>query len=138
MDTLTPAERSERMARVRSKGTKPEWAVRRLVHSLGFRYRLHNQKLPGKPDLVFGTRRKIIFVHGCYWHRHNPRCPLTRMPKSKLDFWRPKLEANHKRDDKNKRRLRAAGWDVLVLWECQLRDMSGITDRITRFLEGAA
>ena len=85
------------MARVRGKDTKPEWAVRRLVHALGFRYRLHNSTLAGKPDLAFASRKKVIFVHGCFWHRHGVRCPLTRMPKSKLEFWQPKLEGNRLR-----------------------------------------
>jgi DNA mismatch endonuclease (patch repair protein) len=137
MDTLTPAQRSERMGRVRSKDTKPELVVRRLVHSLGFRYRLHNTKLPGKPDLVFPGRRKIIFVHGCFWHRHGRACPLTRLPKSRLEFWQPKLEENHKRDRKNYRSLRASGWDILVLWECQLQDLEFVTGKITEFLSGS-
>jgi DNA mismatch endonuclease (patch repair protein) len=135
MDTLTAAERSERMGRVRYKDTKPELMVRRMVYSLGFRYRLHGNGLPGKPDLVFAGRRKIIFVHGCFWHRHGPRCPLTRLPKSKLDFWRPKLEQNNRRDKKNSRFLRAAGWDILVIWECELRDPESVGARLKAFLE---
>ena len=79
MDTLSPDERSERMGRVRNKDTKPEWVVRRLVHSMGYRYRLHGKSLPGRPDLVFSGRRKVVFIHGCYWHRHDPSCPLTRI-----------------------------------------------------------
>lgn len=125
------------MALVRSKDTKPELKVRRLVHSLGFRYRLHNTKLPGKPDLVFGGRRKIIFVNGCFWHRHGRRCPLTRLPKSKLDFWRMKLEQNRTRDRKNYRSLRARGWDILVLWECELGNVECLTEKITAFLSEA-
>src|SRR5450755_2355664 len=106
MDTLTPSERSERMSRVRAKDTKPELVVRRLTHRLGFRYRLHVGTLPGKPDLVFPKRRLAIFVHGCFWHRHSAACLLTRMPKSRLDFWIPKLEQNRKRDLLNQRKLR--------------------------------
>jgi len=136
MDTLSSAERSERMGRVRSKDTRPELVVRRIVHSLGFRYRLHDIKLPGKPDLVFSGRRKVIFVHGCFWHRHGAACPLTRLPKSRLEFWRPKLAENRKRDWKNARCLRSAGWDILVLWECQLRDLEAIEARVMQFLEG--
>jgi DNA mismatch endonuclease (patch repair protein) len=90
MDTLTPAGRSERMSRVRSKDTKPEMIVRSLVHRMGYRYRLHDRSLPGNPDWVFPSRGKIIFVHGCLWHRHGKRCEFTRWPKSRLDFWRPK------------------------------------------------
>ncbi len=110
MDTLSPAQRSERMSRVKSRDTKPELAVRRLVHSMGYRYRLHG-KLPGRPDLVFAARRKVIFVHGCFWHRHSG-CPNCRLPKSRLAFWKPKLEANKKRDRKNQQSLRRLGWDV--------------------------
>ncbi len=134
MDTLSQAQRSERMAQVRCKDTKPEWVVRRIVHGLGFRYRLHTSGLPGKPDLVFSGRRKVIFVHGCFWHRHGPRCPLTRMPKSRLDFWQAKLEENHKRDEKNVRLLRAAGWKVLSVWECQLSSVEALKARIVNFL----
>ena len=134
-DTLSPTERSERMGRVRSKDTKPEKIIRRLVFSLGFRYRLHDVTLPGKPDLVFRSRRKVIFIHGCFWHRHSSRCPLTRLPKSKLAFWRTKLERNHERDQRTKRLLRAAGWKVLVLWECQLPDQAFLVNRIRTFLE---
>ena len=137
MDTLSPAQRSERMGRVRSKHTRPELTVRKLVHSLGFRYRLHRKDLPGNPDLAFPGRHKLIFVHGCFWHRHGPRCPLTRLPKSKLDFWAPKLEQNKKRDEKNQRRLRAQGWDSLVIWECQLKDNEALIRRITKFLESS-
>ena len=105
MDTLTSAERSERMGRVRSKDTKPEMLVRSLVHKMGYRYRLHARDLPGKPDMVFSRRGKIIFVHGCFWHRHGT-CKNTRWPKSKLEFWKPKLEANSRRDKVVRRSLR--------------------------------
>ena len=91
-DTLSPSERSKRMSRVRGKDTKPEMVVRRLLHSLGYRYRLHSRKLPGQPDIVFPIRNKVIFVHGCFWHRHAANCPLTRWPKSRLDFWVPMLD----------------------------------------------
>ncbi|HBI46414.1 MAG TPA: very short patch repair endonuclease, partial [Planctomycetales bacterium] len=97
MDSLSPEERSERMSRVRNKDTKPELVVRRLVHSLGYRYRLHSGRLPGRPDIVFAGRKKVVFVHGCFWHRHRG-CALCRMPKSRLDFWAPKLEGNRRRD----------------------------------------
>lgn len=136
MDTLTPAQRSERMSLVRSKDTKPEMAIRRLVHGMGFRYRLHVRELPGNPDLVFPSRGKIIFVHGCFWHRHG-NCKFTRWPKSKLDFWKPKLEQNRQRDKLIRRRLRKQGWRVLVLWECHLNRMATLAGRIRRFLETA-
>jgi len=107
MDTLTPAERSTRMALVRAKDTKPELLVRRLVHGMGYRYRLHRRDLPGKPDLVFPSRGKVIFVHGCFWHRH-ARCALARLPKSRGDFWLPKLTANAQCDSRNARA--SAAW----------------------------
>ncbi len=133
MDTLSPDERSERMSRVRGKDTKPEMVVRRLVHGLGYRYRLHGRSLPGNPDLVFGKRRKVIFVHGCYWHRH-AGCPLCRLPKSKLEFWQPKLEGNKQRDERNQERLRELGWDFLIVWECELKNRDELTNRIRSFL----
>lgn len=134
MDTLTPSERSKRMSLVRGKDTKPEMLVRRIVHGMGFRYRLHARNLPGSPDLVFRGRRKVIFVHGCFWHRHGT-CENTRWPKSRLSFWRPKLEQNHRRDETNKRRLRRLGWKVLVVWECQLSKLPQLTSRLRAFLE---
>src|SRR5690242_6390833 len=106
-DTLTKLERSERMARIRGRDTGPEWIVRKLVFSLGYRYRLHGKGLPGRPDLVFASRRAVIFVHGCFWHRHGSKsCRLARLPKSRLAFWLPKLEGNKARDGRNKRQLR--------------------------------
>ena len=135
-DTLTPAARSERMSRIRNKDTRPEMQVRRLAHGLGYRYRLHGANLPGKPDLVFSRRRKVIFVHGCFWHRHpDIHCKLARLPKSRLDFWRPKLENNRARDLENQKKLAMEGWQVLVLWECELHDVHSLEQRIRNFLE---
>ena len=135
MDTLTPSQRSERMARVRAKDTQPEMLVRRMVHALGYRYRLHRDGLPGKPDLVFPGRRAVILVHGCFWHAHpDPACKLARLPKSRLDFWRPKLERNRARDADVARRLNESGWRVLTLWECALRDRAALETRIKEFL----
>jgi DNA mismatch endonuclease (patch repair protein) len=134
VDSLSPKERSEIMARVRSKDTRPEMRVRKLAFALGYRYRLHDRKLPGCPDLVFRPRRKVIFVHGCFWHRHG-RCALARLPKSRLDFWIPKLEGNKLRDQRNKRALARTGWKVLTIWECQLGDLSQLSARIGRFLD---
>ncbi len=134
-DTLTPAERSERMSRVKGRHTAPEMLVRRVVHGLGYRYRLHRRDLPGCPDLAFGNRKKVIFVHGCFWHRQgDSACKLARLPKSRLDFWIPKLEANRTRDEKNQARLKAMGWDSLVIWECQLGDRASLEERIRSFL----
>lgn len=136
IDTLTVAERSQRMKLVRGKDTKPELVVRRLVHAMGFRYALHRRDLPGSPDLVFAPRNKVIFVHGCFWHRHaGSRCRLARLPKSKPEFWVPKLESNRMRDEKNKRALRAMGWKILVVWECQLSDKEQLKNKLWRFLE---
>ena len=104
MDTLSRKERSQRMSLIRNRDTKPELLVRRLIHGCGFRYRLHRADLPGKPDLVFPSRKKVIFVHGCFWHRH-PACGLARLPKSRLSFWVPKLKGNRRRDLKNIRTL---------------------------------
>ena len=134
MDTLSPLERSERMGRVKGKDTKPELMVRRLVYGLGFRYRLHVGGLPGKPDLVFSRRKSVIFVHGCFWHRHFG-CALCRMPKSRLEFWKPKLEGNRKRDSRNQRMLRKDGWRVLVIWECQLANRERLGKKILEFLD---
>lgn len=125
------------MARVRHKNTAPEMIVRRLVHRLGYRYRLHGRGLPGKPDLVFPSRRAVIFVHGCFWHRHpDPNCKLARLPKSKREFWKPKLASNAARDVRNRDALLSAGWRVLELWECQLSDSDQVERSVTEFLGG--
>lgn len=135
MDTLSPAQRSERMARVRGKGSKAELFVRSLVHRMGYRYRLHGGKLPGRPDLVFAGRRRVIFVHGCFWHRHpDPDCKLARLPKSRQEFWLPKLEGNRARDLRQIAALEADGWSVLELWECQLQDAPSLENEIRTFL----
>lgn len=135
MDTLTPAERSERMGRVRGRDTGPEVAVRRMAHSLGYRFRLQRRDLPGRPDLVFPRHRAAIFVHGCFWHRHaDPNCRLARLPKSRLSFWGPKLEANRERDARNLDLLARLGWRVLILWECELRDRELTMERIRSFM----
>jgi DNA mismatch endonuclease (patch repair protein) len=116
-------ERSAQMGLVRNANTKPELHVRRALHRAGLRYRLHDKRLPGKPDIVLSSRRLAIFVHGCFWHRHpNPKCKLARLPKSRLDFWQPKLEGNLERDQKNRAALKALGWRVIVIWECELAD----------------
>jgi DNA mismatch endonuclease (patch repair protein) len=134
MDTFTPNERSRVMRQVRGRDTGPEMVVRRLVHSMGFRYRLHCRELPGNPDLVFPSRRKIIFVHGCFWHGHACRSGRNR-PSSNMGYWIPKLERNKARDRANRKQLKRLGWDVLVVWECQLKRAGGIAARILRFLE---
>jgi DNA mismatch endonuclease (patch repair protein) len=124
------------MARVRGKDTRPELRVRKLVYSLGYRYRLHARDLPGNPDLVFRKLRKVIFVHGCFWHRHSARsCALARLPKSRLDFWLPKLQGNRERDKRNKKALGKAGWKVLTIWECELTNERRLGSAIRRFLD---
>ena len=119
VDVLTPAQRQLNMSRIRGKDTKPEMALRRGLHALGFRFRLHRKDLPGRPDLVFPSRRAVIFVHGCFWHGHG--CPMCKMPATRPEFWRAKIGGNHERDLKAVRALTAAGWRVLMVWECALR-----------------
>ena len=122
------------MALVQSKNTLPELLVRRQVHAMGYRYRLHRRDLPGTPDLVFPGRKKVVFVHGCFWHRH-PNCALARLPKTRADFWLPKLAANAERDARNARALRRLGWGILTIWECQLGNAIKLRKRIGRFLD---
>ena len=122
MDNLSPRRRSENMRRIRSKGTEPEFAVRRALWALGFRgYCLSCSGLPGKPDIVFNRLKLAIFVHGCFWHAHNCR-EGKRKPKSNQGYWLPKLESNKKRDIRVRRALRQAGWRVLTIWECQTQN----------------
>ena len=136
-DSLSPAMRSERMGRVRGRDTKPEMIVRRLLHRMGYRYRLHAKDLPGQPDIVFRRRRRAIFVHGCFWHRHpDPDCRLARLPKSRLDFWLPKLKGNRERDVATVARLESMEWNVLLVWECELRDREQLENKLRRFVEG--
>lgn len=117
-DVLTPKQRQYCMSRIKGKNTKPEIIVRKLAHALGYRFRLHDNKLPGSPDLVFAGRRKIIFVHGCFWHRHN--CKFGRVtPNTRKEFWSKKLSGNKSRDRKNERQLEHLGWSILVIWECE-------------------
>lgn len=132
-DTLSPKERSKRMSLIRGTGSAPEMKLRRLVHRMGFRYRLHVKELPGKPDLVFPSRCAVIFMHGCFWHRHKG-CKLARLPKSKLEFWKPKLEANRVRDFRNQQQLKALGWRVLVVWECEMDDIERVSAIVGKFL----
>lgn len=125
-------DRSANMRAIRSKDMQPELNVRSLAHRLGYRFRLHRKDLPGKPDLVFASRRKVIFVHGCFWHSHN--CKAAHIPKSNQDYWVPKLERNKTRDGKNIEALQATGWQALVIWECETRDEGGLKKRLKTFL----
>ncbi len=135
-DVLTPQQRSYCMSRIQGKDTKPEMMVRRVLHALGYRYRVHVRSLSGIPDVVLSGRKKIIFVHGCFWHRHN--CRYGRViPATRRRFWAKKLTENRIRDRRNRRELRADGWQVLVVWECQTRRMEWLAWRIVMFLERA-
>jgi len=134
MDVLTPEQRKLNMSRIRNKDTRPEIVVRSLIHRMGYRYRLHVKNLSGKPDLVFPRRRKIIFVHGCFWHMHN--CKYGRVkPQTNAEFWENKRLGNIERDRKNLSLLKKDGWKVLVVWECWIRNPQSLADRILIFLE---
>jgi len=134
--TIDPL-RSKTMRAVRSKDTKPEMLVRRLVHSLGYRYRLHWKDLPGKPDLVFPSRRKVIFINGCFWHGHDCKRG-ARAPKENADYWSAKIERNRQRDAASINALTQLGWRVCVLWECDLKDKEGLKDKLLNFLEASS
>jgi DNA mismatch endonuclease (patch repair protein) len=134
MDKLTKAERSLLMARVKGTNTKPELVVRRTVHQMGFRYRLHSKVLPGAPDLVFAGRKKVIFVHGCFWHGHYCRAGRNT-PKSNGSYWDAKLDNNKCRDRRNSLRLKRDGWGVLTVWECQIRELERLARLLKSFLE---
>jgi DNA mismatch endonuclease, patch repair protein len=132
MDHLSPKRRSWLMAQVKGRNTAPELVVRRMLHALGYRYRLHRKDLPGNPDIVFGPRKKAVFIHGCFWHGH--RCRRGKLPKSNASFWKVKIKKNKLRDRRNIRRLRAAGWGALTVWQCQLKDVPKVRKRIIDFL----
>jgi len=133
MDRLSVDRRSWLMSRVRSKNTTPELKVRKLIYSMGFRYRLHRSDMPGKPDLVFSGLRKVIFVHGCFWHRHT-KCRKATVPKSNVAFWSAKFASNVERDRKNFRILKRQGWDILVIWQCQTMDTSKLEKKLWDYL----
>lgn len=126
-------DRSELMRRIRGRDTKPEMVVRRIAFSMGLRYRIHRTDLPGRPDLVFPSRRKVVFVHGCFWHRH-PGCSRSSTPSTNKDFWIAKFDRNVERDTRKERELHDAGWAVLIIWECQTRDPSFVAERLRGFL----
>lgn len=135
-DVFSREERSAVMRRVRSVDTTPELAVRRIVHRLGFRYRLHTKDLPGKPDMVFRRLRKVIFVNGCYWHQHS--CEAAKRPTSNRGYWNLKLDRNLERDKKNRRILKSRGWDILTVWECETRNCERLERALSRFLRSGA
>ncbi len=132
MDRVTPEQRSKMMAAVRSKDTKPELFIRRALHARGYRFRLHRRDLPGKPDIVFPSRKSAIFVNGCFWHGHG--CPSGALPATRRAFWKAKIGRNKDRDAENRRELEAAGWNVLVVWECDLRRPEPV-ERVVAWLE---
>jgi len=133
-DTFTAEKRSQIMRAVRGVNTTPELIVRRAVFAMGYRYRLHAPELPGKPDIVFRPRKRVIFVHGCFWHQH--RCPRgNRQPKTRREYWDKKLARNVARDRRNRRQLNKDGWKVLVVWECQTKDLEKLGRRLKRFLD---
>lgn len=133
MDILTPEQRSSMMSRIRGRHTRPERAVRHTAHALGYRYRLHRRDLPGSPDLVFPGRDKVVFVHGCYWHRHRG-CRLAYVPKSNIAFWTAKFARNVDRDRQAEAQLRDAGWEVLAIWECETADQVRLAAILQGFL----
>lgn len=134
-DNLSPADRSWCMSQIRSRDMKPEMMVRSMVHRLGYRFRLHRRDLPGAPDLVLPRHRAVIFVNGCFWHWHSdPNCPIAGLPKSNLQYWRPKLTRTRIRDREHTSSLEIKGWRVLTVWECELRNPLRAIERIYRFL----
>jgi len=131
-DTRSKAQRRKIMQAVKGRDTRPEWTVRRMLHAAGYRYRLHVRNLPGTPDIAFPSRRKAIFVHGCFWHGH--RCRIGQPPKSRLDYWEAKLDANKKRDAMKQAQLEALGWEVLVVWQCEIAESTALRSRLWTFL----
>jgi DNA mismatch endonuclease (patch repair protein) len=129
MDVISPARRSAMMSRIQSRDTAPEMLVRKTAHRLGYRFRLHRRDLPGSPDLVFPARKKIVFVHGCFWHSHEG-CKLAYRPKSNIEFWDTKLRKNRERDVRVKGELESMGWDVLIIWECETVDENLVISRL--------
>jgi DNA mismatch endonuclease (patch repair protein) len=133
MDKLDSARRSENMRRIRSRNTVPEIAVRSIIHRMGFRFRLHKKDLPGKPDIVLARLHKVVFVHGCFWHQH-AKCREGRIPKSRPEYWIPKLRGNCDRDAQHRSSLRKLGWQSLVVWECEIRQPARLERKLERFL----
>lgn len=135
MDVFSREKRSQIMSRVSGKNTKPELIVRSMLHSMGYRFRLHRSDLPGKPDITLPKHKKIIFVHGCFWHGHK-NCPRAKRPATNKKFWYEKLTKNIERDVLNIKNIKELGWDVLVIWTCEVKDMKQLKNRLCAFLEG--
>jgi DNA mismatch endonuclease, patch repair protein len=133
-DVLTPEQRRRNMSSIRSRNTKPEILVRQLIHGLGYRFRLHGQKIPGRPDIILPKLRRVVFINGCFWHMHN--CKYGRVvPKTNADFWKLKRLSNKERDRKNLRILKKQGWKVLVIWECKLKEKQKLERNLMAFLQ---
>lgn len=133
MDNISPEKRSWNMGKIRAKNTGPEIIVRSLLHSLGYRFRIHSEKLPGHPDIVLPKYKTIIFIHGCFWHRHR-KCKYAYTPKTRTEFWNTKFSGNIKRDREVQFELKQLGWRVLIIWECEISDKTKLTRRIRRTL----
>jgi len=133
-DSLTKEKRSWNMSRIRSKDTKPEMYVRSLLHHMGYRFRLHQKGLPGRPDIVLPKYKTIIFVHGCFWHRHK-NCKYAYTPKSKIEFWLKKFQGNIERDKKHEEELKKLGWKKIVVWECQIKNLSALENKFYKKLK---
>lgn len=131
-DIVSPAVRSRMMSGIKSKNTKPEIILRKQLHGMGFRYRLHDRRLPGTPDMVFPKYHAVIFVHGCFWHGHD--CPLFKWPSSNTEFWKNKINSNRKRDVGNKQKLQAANWRVAIVWECAIRKLGDCDKWLAKYL----
>ena len=136
MDRISKEHRSWNMSRIQSRDTKPEKTVRSILHGLGYRFRLHQKNLPGKPDIVLARYNSVIFVHGCFWHRHKD-CKNASIPKTKKKFWEEKFKANIERDIKVKNELKSNGWRVLVVWECELTDIESVGKELGKFLKNS-
>jgi DNA mismatch endonuclease (patch repair protein) len=132
MDVHSPEKRSFNMSRIKGKDTKPELIIRRWLWHKGYRYRLHRKDIPGKPDIVFSGRKKVIFVNGCFWHMHE--CQFFKWPKTNVDFWRKKILENVERDQNNYKKLRNIGWEILVIWECEIKSVNKVFEKIEEFL----
>lgn len=133
-DKFTPEKRSKIMSSVKGRDTGPEKAVRSMLHAMGYRFRLHEKRLPGKPDIVLPRHQKVIFVHGCFWHGHQG-CSRSKRPKSNVDFWNHKIDGNIRRDAEIQEKLRMAGWEILTVWQCQIRDKELLESRLRDFMK---
>lgn len=137
MDVFTKEKRSKIMSKIKGKDTRPEKVVRSLLHQMGYRFRLHRRDLPGNPDIVLPKHKKVIFVHGCFWHGHDG-CPRAKRPSTNKKFWNEKLTKNIERDKKNQKELLKLGWQPLVVWQCQIKDLENLNEKIIHFINRPA